>query len=330
MLTPWPRLILEYAPFGTLEGKTFTIEDAKKIFVQGTSALVDLHERTVPIVHRDIKPANILLSAAEPPHIKFTDFGLSTVESKLATFCGTKLYLAPEVHKDKPYTSSVDIWSFGLVVFECAYGLPARPRKCSDEEWCEMMVEKVNDWEDDELIDILSGGMIIVDPTMRFSTRDCHEAAQQIASTRGEQPEPRKTYHATGGTYTSSEATTVRARSASGVWHDVLSVPATDLFGYLHGRAQKTLHTKLEVQQRRLESSNTQLMPHPSHNVGNNATRLSNTNSKTKRYLSDSVSQAASLSSKSRRLSPHSMAGQRTSIRQAHQSRLSFAAPSTR
>lgn len=285
----------------------------------------------MPIVHRDIKPANILLWRVEPPHIKFTDFGLSSVESKLATFCGTKLYLAPEVYKDKPYTSSVDIWSFGLVVFECAYGLPARPRKCSDEEWCEIMVEKVNDWEDDELIDILSDGMIIVDPTMRYSTRDCHEAAQKIASIRKEQPEPRQTYHATAGTYMSSEATTIKARSASGVWHNVLSVPATDLFGYLHGRLpghvhsifpaitaeDKTPHTKHDVQQSRLESTNARVIPRPNHIVRNDATHLSNVSSKTKRYLSNSLSQAASLSPKSRRLPPHSMTGQRTSRAQA-------------
>jgi serine/threonine-protein kinase Chk2 len=154
MLAPWPRLVLEYAPFGTLESITFTIEETKTILVQGASVLVDLHERAVPIVHRDIKPANILWTA-NPPHIKFTDFGLSTVESKLATFCGTKLYLAREVYKDKLYTTGVDIWSFGLVVFECAYGLPARPRKCHDERWCEIIVEKVNDWEDDDLIGLL-------------------------------------------------------------------------------------------------------------------------------------------------------------------------------
>ena len=53
------------------------------------------------ITHRDIKPDNILLASEEPMVVKISDFGLAKMveneETFLKTFCGTMLYLAPEV-----------------------------------------------------------------------------------------------------------------------------------------------------------------------------------------------------------------------------------------
>ncbi len=34
------------------------------------------------------------------------------------TICGTPEYMAPELHFQEEYSSSVDIFSFGLVLFE--------------------------------------------------------------------------------------------------------------------------------------------------------------------------------------------------------------------
>jgi serine/threonine protein kinase len=51
---------------------------------------------------------------------------LDTPESDdyLRTYCGTQLYIAPEVFKRKPYDAVVDIWSLGVVVYQYARGLP--------------------------------------------------------------------------------------------------------------------------------------------------------------------------------------------------------------
>lgn len=53
------------------------------------------------ISHRDIKPDNILLVSEDPIEVKISDFGLAKMvrdeETFLKTFCGTMLYLAPEV-----------------------------------------------------------------------------------------------------------------------------------------------------------------------------------------------------------------------------------------
>ena len=53
------------------------------------------------ICHRDLKPDNILIVSEVPMRVKISDFGLAkTVANQdtfMKTFCGTMLYLAPEV-----------------------------------------------------------------------------------------------------------------------------------------------------------------------------------------------------------------------------------------
>lgn len=55
---------------------------------------------------------------------QITDFGLSKLvdeNTMLKTYCGTPLYLAPEVVEAKcessHYTSAVDVWSLGVILF---------------------------------------------------------------------------------------------------------------------------------------------------------------------------------------------------------------------
>ncbi|KAJ7392750.1 hypothetical protein OS493_010405 [Desmophyllum pertusum] len=36
--------------------------------------------------------------------------------------CGTTLYVAPEVHEGKPYDTKVDMYSFGLMMWEMWFG----------------------------------------------------------------------------------------------------------------------------------------------------------------------------------------------------------------
>ncbi|RDL34580.1 uncharacterized protein BP5553_07708 [Venustampulla echinocandica] len=181
VFTPSPQLVLEYIPFGSLEGMELSLDESTAVLSQGLSALVDLHGRQVPIVHRDIKPGNILLQSLDPFHIKLTDFGVSKASGDLSTFCGTRCYLAPEVYNKTRYTSAVDIWSLGVVAFECAYGLPNnRTGRYQERDWCELIVDQANDWENGGLIDLLSTAMLIMDPKLRGSAPDCYREASRL------------------------------------------------------------------------------------------------------------------------------------------------------
>lgn len=140
-------IIMEYVRQGDLLGylnKALMKEAmAKTMAQQILHALNYLHNQN--ITHRDIKPDNILIADFEPFTVKLSDFGLSKVvkhdETFLKTFCGTLLYCAPEVFpfSGEPskgtkrrrggktyhaYSSSVDIWSFGGVLWYALCGEP--------------------------------------------------------------------------------------------------------------------------------------------------------------------------------------------------------------
>ena len=81
-------------------------------------ALKELHERA-HIVHRDIKPANIVIHNHE---VKLIDFGMSSDKVNPQTPCGTPNYMAPEIFEFRPYTSKVDLWSLGVLLYYAAAG----------------------------------------------------------------------------------------------------------------------------------------------------------------------------------------------------------------
>ncbi|CAB3398049.1 unnamed protein product [Caenorhabditis bovis] len=112
-------LVIEYAQFGDLyemirKNKRIEEPDAAIITLQVASALEYLHERNV--AHRDVKPENLLL--VDKFSVKLCDFGLAChVLGPLYRICGTPTYCAPEVLKETGYTTKVDIWSLGVVLY---------------------------------------------------------------------------------------------------------------------------------------------------------------------------------------------------------------------
>ena len=115
---------MEYIKFGSLKQwmnnrKIISEEEASIILKRILSAIEYLHSKQ--ICHRDIKPANIMLSMENDLNsIKIIDFGLSAQNfDKLINndYCGTYLFMAPELIEKKLYFISVDIWSIGILMF---------------------------------------------------------------------------------------------------------------------------------------------------------------------------------------------------------------------
>jgi len=87
-------------------------------------ALCFLHNMSEPMKHGDLKPVNLLFTASR--ELKVAEFGLSELSLERrkchsaikATYArGGSCYAAPEVVRMHKYTSSIDIYSLGLVLW---------------------------------------------------------------------------------------------------------------------------------------------------------------------------------------------------------------------
>jgi serine/threonine protein kinase len=123
-------IIMEYCPDGdfyNFQGRKPIQEiHVQKYMKQLMLGLKYLNENN--IMHRDLKPQNILIS--KNGDLKLTDFGYAKVVSPnnmVQTFCGSPLYMAPEIIKAKgenDYTVKADLWSVGCIFYEMVTGYP--------------------------------------------------------------------------------------------------------------------------------------------------------------------------------------------------------------
>ncbi|KAK8834452.1 hypothetical protein M9Y10_036312 [Tritrichomonas musculus] len=82
------------------------------------------HLRKNHIIHRDLKPSNILIT--QKGEVKIADFGMSKQleqsTDKVQSFLGTMCYMSPERLREEKYGFLSDIWSFGIIIYQCAAG----------------------------------------------------------------------------------------------------------------------------------------------------------------------------------------------------------------
>ena len=93
--------------------------------------LLDQHN----IIHCDLKPENILLKNRSQTAIKVIDFGSSCFEDKrLYTYIQSRFYRAPEIILGIPYSTKIDVWSFGCILAELHTGNPLFPGESEAEQ----------------------------------------------------------------------------------------------------------------------------------------------------------------------------------------------------
>ena len=123
-----PYLVMEHVPgepLSALIARDGALSPQRTMDVVGQAALALQAAHDAGVVHRDVKPGNILITPAG--HVKITDFGIARATNSVpltqtGAIMGTAHYISPEQASGSSVTPASDLYSLGIVAYECLTG----------------------------------------------------------------------------------------------------------------------------------------------------------------------------------------------------------------
>ena len=117
-------MVIDICPGGDFDNLKY-INNLKLFFAELVLAFEHIHKHHV--VYRDLKPENILLDPYG--HIKVCDFNLAksgvSKQKRATSFCGSPMYLSPEMLDPEGVDQRADIYGIGLLIYELVTDKPA-------------------------------------------------------------------------------------------------------------------------------------------------------------------------------------------------------------
>lgn len=123
-----PYLVMEHVPgepLSTLVAREGALSPERTLAVIGQAALGLQTAHDAGVIHRDVKPGNILVTPDGT--VKVTDFGIARAAgavplTQTGAIMGTAFYISPEQASGRSVTPASDIYSLGVVGYECLTG----------------------------------------------------------------------------------------------------------------------------------------------------------------------------------------------------------------
>jgi serine/threonine-protein kinase len=123
-----PYLVMEHVPgdpLSTIVSREGALSPERTMDVVGQAALGLQAAHDAGVIHRDVKPGNILVTPDGV--VKVTDFGIARATNavpltRTGAIMGTAYYISPEQASGRPVTPASDVYSLGIVAYECLTG----------------------------------------------------------------------------------------------------------------------------------------------------------------------------------------------------------------